>query len=92
MDIIMTIYQSELFQLAFLGFIITSIMTLLFSAYARRGYSADIDSLKYTDEVDDRVLRASIIWIRQDASQSFTALTIISGLLGAILLVLIFKL
>ena len=60
--------------------------------YVKRDYSQDKKLLKYTDDIDERVLRASVIWIRQDLAQAYGVLTIIAGLLGAILFILIIKL
>lgn len=60
--------------------------------FAYRGYSKDKEFIKYSDDVDERVIRASVIWIRQDLSHAYSALITIAGLLGAILVVLIIKL
>ena len=92
MDIFMALFKTDVFQIACISFFLTSILAGLMAKFAYRGYSKDKEFIKYSDDVDERVIRASVIWIRQDLSHAYSALITIAGLLGAILVVLIIKL
>ena len=49
----------------------------------------ELEEFEIDEEIDDNLFRWSLLWVRQDLSHVFGALVTISGLLGAILIVLI---
>jgi len=94
METALLIYNSEVFSVAFGAFVVTGLIAGFFSWFTYRGIRKDRDLLKFVDEeeFDDQLIKASIIWCRQDLAQSYGMLGFIASLLGAILVVLIVKL